>query len=84
MKHKTANRVIIHVGKNDIRIGQSELLKQDFSELFETLQKLEVQSFISGPLPVAWAEYMATKNLQYKRSQLHRQLQYFLGAQTTV
>ncbi len=51
MKHKTANRVIIHEGKNDIRIGQSELLKQDFSELFETLQRLEVQSFISGPLP---------------------------------
>ncbi len=51
MKHKTANRVIIHVGKNDIRKGQSELLKQDFSELFETLQRLEVQSFISGPFP---------------------------------
>ncbi len=51
MKHKTANRVIIHVGKNDIRKGQSELLKQDFSELFDTLQRLEVQSFISGPLP---------------------------------
>ncbi len=51
MKHKTANRVIIHVGKNDIRKGQSEMLKQDFSELFETLQGLEVQSFISGPLP---------------------------------
>ncbi len=46
MKHKTANRVIIHVGKNDIRKGQSEMLKQDFSELFETLQRLEVQSFI--------------------------------------
>ncbi len=51
MKHKTANRVIIHVGKNGIRKGQSELLKQDFSELFETLQRREVQSFISGPLP---------------------------------
>ncbi len=51
MKHKTANRVIIHVGKNDIRKGQSEMLKQDFSELFETLQRLEGQSFISGPLP---------------------------------
>ncbi len=51
MKHKTAIRVIIHVGKNDIRKGQSELLKQDFSELFETLQRLEVQSLISGPLP---------------------------------
>ncbi len=51
MKNKTANRVIIHVGKNDIRKRQSEMLKQDFSELFETLQRLEVQSFISGPLP---------------------------------
>ncbi len=51
MKHKTANRVIIHVGKNNIRKEQSELIKKDFSELFETLQRLEVQSFISGPLP---------------------------------
>ncbi len=51
MKHKTANRILIHVGKNDIRKEQSELLKKDFSELFETLQRLEVQSFISGPLP---------------------------------
>ncbi len=39
------------MGKNDIRKEQSELLKKDFTELFETLQRLEVQSFISGPLP---------------------------------
>ncbi len=51
MKHKTANRIIIHVGKNDIRKEQSEILKKNFTELFETLQRLEVQSFISGPLP---------------------------------
>ncbi len=51
MKHKTANRIIIHVGKNDIRKVQSELLKKDFTKLFETLKILEVQSFISGPLP---------------------------------
>ncbi len=44
MKHKTE-------GKNDIWKEQSELLKKDFSELFETLQRLDVQSFISGPLP---------------------------------
>ncbi len=62
MKHKTANRVIIHVGKNDIRKGQSELLKQDFSELFETLQSLEVQSFISGPLP---ARTCSTKGVNF-------------------
>ncbi len=51
MKHKTENRIIIHVGKNDILKDQSELLKKDFTQLFETLQRLEVQSFISGPLP---------------------------------
>ncbi len=51
MKHKTANQIIIHVGKNDIRKEQSEQLKKDFTKLFETLQRLEVQSFISGPLP---------------------------------
>ncbi len=51
MKQKTANQIIIHVGKNDIRKEQSKLLKKDFSELFETLQRFEVQSFISGPLP---------------------------------
>ncbi len=51
MKHKTPNRIIIHVGKNAIRKEQSELIKKDFSELSETLQRLEVQSFISGPLP---------------------------------
>ncbi len=51
MKHKTANRVIIHVGKNDIRKGQSEMLKQDFSELFETLQRLEVQSYHQWTTP---------------------------------
>ncbi len=50
LKHKAANRIIIHVGKNDIRKEQSELLKKDFSEFFETLQRLKVQLFISGPL----------------------------------
>ncbi|XP_028971229.2 uncharacterized protein LOC114829678 [Esox lucius] len=51
MKHKTANRLVIHVGKNDIHKEQSELLKKDFNELFETLKRLTVQTFISGPLP---------------------------------
>ncbi|KAL0171513.1 hypothetical protein M9458_031824, partial [Cirrhinus mrigala] len=51
MKHKTADRIIIHVVKNDIQKEQSELLKKDFSELTETLQRLEVQPFIRGPLP---------------------------------
>lgn len=51
MKYQTANRLIIHVGKNDIHKEQSELLKKDFNELFETLKRLKVQTFISGPLP---------------------------------
>ena len=51
MKHKTANRLIVHVGKNDIHKEQSEQLKKDFNELFETLKRLKVQTFISGPLP---------------------------------
>ncbi len=51
MKYKAANKIIIHVGKNDIRKEQSELLKKDFTEFFEKRKKLEVQSFISGPLP---------------------------------
>ncbi len=38
MKRKTANRIIIHVGKNDFWKEQSELLKRDFSELLETLK----------------------------------------------
>lgn len=48
---QTANRLIIHVGKNDIHKAESELLKKDFNELFETLKRLKVQTFISGPLP---------------------------------
>uniref|UniRef100_A0A8C1W2U5 SGNH hydrolase-type esterase domain-containing protein n=1 Tax=Cyprinus carpio TaxID=7962 RepID=A0A8C1W2U5_CYPCA len=51
MKNKTANRIIIPVGKNEIQKEQSELLKKDFSEHFETLRRLKDQSFISGPLP---------------------------------
>ncbi len=43
--------IIIHVENNDIRKEQSELLKKYFSELFETLKILEVQLFITGPLP---------------------------------
>jgi len=30
-------------------LHQSELLKKDFNELFETLKKLKVQTFIIGP-----------------------------------
>ncbi|KAK0156621.1 hypothetical protein N1851_000052 [Merluccius polli] len=36
---------------SDIRREESELLKRDFTELLDTLDKLDIKSFISGPLP---------------------------------
>ncbi len=39
------------MGKNNIRKELSELLEKDFTELFETLQRLKVQSIINGTLP---------------------------------
>ncbi len=60
MKHKTANRIIIHVRKNDILKEQSEPLKKDFTKLFETLQRLEVQSFIGGPLSARGTNMFST------------------------
>ncbi|KAI4874762.1 hypothetical protein NFI96_005251 [Prochilodus magdalenae] len=51
-EHTTVKRIIVHVGKNDTRKKESEILKRDFDDLFNTLRKLNVQSFISGPLPV--------------------------------
>ena len=41
----------VHVGLNDTLREQSELLKQDLIELLNTLDNLEIESFISGPLP---------------------------------
>jgi len=35
MKHKTPNRIIIHVRKKDIYKEQSELLKKDINELLK-------------------------------------------------
>ncbi len=39
------------VGAHDACREQSEVLWQDFIELFNCLNKLEAQFFISGPLP---------------------------------
>ncbi|XP_028277083.1 uncharacterized protein LOC114445917 [Parambassis ranga] len=49
--HPGVKQIILHVGAVDTTGGESELLKKDFSKLLEILNKLEVQSFISGPLP---------------------------------
>lgn len=50
-KHQGVKQLILHVGAVDIRKGETEVLKKDFNELFERLDKVKLQSFISGPLP---------------------------------
>uniref|UniRef100_A0A7N9AQ54 OSK domain-containing protein n=1 Tax=Mastacembelus armatus TaxID=205130 RepID=A0A7N9AQ54_9TELE len=50
-KHHGVKQLILHVGAVDTRKGESEVLKQDFSKLLEKLDKLKIQSFVSGPLP---------------------------------
>ncbi|KAJ0068118.1 hypothetical protein NL108_016189 [Boleophthalmus pectinirostris] len=49
--HQGVKQLIVHVGAVDIRMEQSEVLKRDFTKLFEELNKVEVKTFISGPLP---------------------------------
>uniref|UniRef100_A0A3B3HGL5 OSK domain-containing protein n=1 Tax=Oryzias latipes TaxID=8090 RepID=A0A3B3HGL5_ORYLA len=49
--YQGVKRIIIHVGAVDIRKEQSERLKKDFIKLFEEIDKVEVEAFISGPLP---------------------------------
>lgn len=51
-EYRTVKRIIVHVGKNDTRKEESEVLKKDFNDLFTTLLKFNIQSFISGPLPL--------------------------------
>lgn len=49
--HPTVKSVILHIGANDVVKQQSEVLKRDFIELFATVNSLNVEVFISGPLP---------------------------------
>ncbi len=50
-KHQRVKLLIVHVGVVDIRKEQSEILKEDFNRLFQSLEKKAVPMFISGPLP---------------------------------
>ena len=45
------DRVVIHVGTNDIQKQQSELLKRDFISLFNVLKQSSKRVHISGPTP---------------------------------
>ncbi|KAJ0021975.1 hypothetical protein NQD34_009465 [Periophthalmus magnuspinnatus] len=49
--HQGAKQLIVHVGAVDTRMNETEILKKHFIELFEELDKVEVKTFISGPLP---------------------------------
>ncbi|KAK2917541.1 hypothetical protein Q8A73_004287 [Channa argus] len=51
-KHPTATKVVIHVGTNDTKRQQSELLKRDFVSFFNSLESFHDRRFIiSGPIP---------------------------------
>uniref|UniRef100_A0A8C7WSB6 OSK domain-containing protein n=1 Tax=Oryzias sinensis TaxID=183150 RepID=A0A8C7WSB6_9TELE len=49
--YQGVKQIIIHVGAVDIKNEQYESLKKDFMKLFEEIDKVEVEAFISGPLP---------------------------------
>ena len=46
-----ADSLIVHVGTNDIKKQQSELLKREFIQLFGVLKHLHYRVSISGPTP---------------------------------
>ncbi|KAL7382429.1 hypothetical protein ABVT39_022101 [Epinephelus coioides] len=49
--HPQADRLIIHAATNDIPKQQSELLKQDFTHLFNLVKQSQLSVFISVPTP---------------------------------
>ena len=56
-EHPTVRNIIIHVGWNDVAKQQSEVLKQDFTELLNTVSSVKADVFLSGPIPpVRYAE----------------------------
>ena len=51
LENPKISQIIVHAGLNDIQREQSELLKKDYADLLDTLDKIHIKSFISGPIP---------------------------------
>uniref|UniRef100_A0A8C5FRS3 SGNH hydrolase-type esterase domain-containing protein n=1 Tax=Gadus morhua TaxID=8049 RepID=A0A8C5FRS3_GADMO len=51
LENPKISQIIVHAGFNDIQREQSELLKRDYTDLLDTLDKIHINSFISGPIP---------------------------------
>ncbi|KAJ0056059.1 hypothetical protein NL108_018336 [Boleophthalmus pectinirostris] len=47
--HPTVSAVVIHIGTNDLKLQQSEILKDNFKILITTIHSLDKQCIISGP-----------------------------------
>lgn len=50
-EHPEKRRLVLHVGAVDSRKMGSQEVQRDFMELFDSLGKLKIETFISGPLP---------------------------------
>ncbi|XP_035495616.2 uncharacterized protein LOC118313818 [Scophthalmus maximus] len=51
ISHPSVKKQILHIGSNDIVKQQSEVLKQDFTDLLNIVSCLNTEVFSSGPLP---------------------------------
>ena len=66
------SQVIVHAGLNDIWREPSELLKRDYTDLLDRLDKLHIMSFISGPIPavdrgINWFSRLLAQNTWLSR-----------------
>uniref|UniRef100_A0A8C5CKM3 SGNH hydrolase-type esterase domain-containing protein n=1 Tax=Gadus morhua TaxID=8049 RepID=A0A8C5CKM3_GADMO len=51
LENPKISQIIVHAGFNDVQREQSELLKRDYTDLLDTLDKTHIKSSISGPIP---------------------------------
>ncbi|XP_077104633.1 uncharacterized protein LOC143757404 [Siphateles boraxobius] len=55
------SKIIIHVGTNDIRLGQSEITKINFKEVCELASTMSGTVICSGPLPVRRSDEIVSR-----------------------